>query len=103
MSFNFVFSNIYHVAFSPHFLFFSPPQIQQARYQCLFPLQLFGITLPRLYTDSAGPSFFIRSQVDVVGSPEQFPIAPGLFLALMGEEICIHLHTPENGPKIQHL
>lgn len=54
ISFNSVFSNIYHISFSLalffSFLFFpsspSPRPIQQARYHCLYPLELFGIIPP---------------------------------------------------------
>lgn len=69
ISFNFVFSNIYHVSFS--LAFFSPSnffcfQVQQARSHFLFPLELFGVTPPRPDTNR----FRVMLQVSLCTSPK---------------------------------
>lgn len=97
ISFNFVFSNIYHVSFPLAFLFpsfffsfFFCFQVKQARSHCLFPLELLGVTAPRPYTNS----FRVMLQVPLCTSPEH-----------PGQEIKRSTMSPklQRRDQIQHL
>lgn len=81
ISFNFVFSNIYHPSFSVASLF-------SFRFRQIPPLMSIGViwnNSPSLYTD-------------VASCPVQFPHRPGLFWALMEQELYVQPQFPENGP-----